>query len=277
MRVFSRSWTQPASCDVLANAVEALAYCVTARIRAMAALNRKLSDGVTPSEPDSAGRRRRLKSRMTMAAVAVLVPVAFLGARGELAARDRSKVYVVTSPAGFECDGTTVKDEPLYIGNGNFTIRTAEIHPNMHCRFRFMVLNRGGEGLELERIALSLLGPDGDTAVELVGLAPHPLVGYSADDEPGLETRPMQAHRDAIFKLDVSLPADSASEFVLSLKYRADGCTAEGTRMWFSDQPIVTVRSRGVKGQRSLVGVPFAIRGNELSNSGPGCHPRPHG
>lgn len=57
----------------------------------------------------------------------------------------------------------------------------------------------------------------------------------------------------------------------MRLVYRPEGCLAEATRQWFADQPAVTLRSRGVSGQRSLVGVPFAIGGNKISNTGPGC------
>lgn len=196
---------------------------------AMATLKRTLSDGTPPSEPDSVHRRSRLNDWRMIGAVAVLVPVAFFGGRSALAARDRSKVHVVTNSAGFECDGTTVNVEELEDANANFAIRTADIHPGMQCRFRFIVLNRAGEDLELDRIVFSALGPDWGSAVEAVGLAP-------------MGARPVPGQRDAVFKVHTSLPAGSTREFVLLLSYRADGCTAEGTRIRFSDQPTVTLR-----------------------------------
>jgi hypothetical protein len=190
--------------------------------------------------------------------IVLLVSALLVGARHALGASDLRGVQVLAGGAALECDGTTVGAEALNYLGAELHVPTADIRGDMRCRYRFLVVNDAGRTIRLTRVSFPDLGPRAGAAVKAVAL------------DPGYRT-PAANESPAIFDVKISLRAHSATELTLQLAYRPEGCTAEGTRMLWEDQPTVSVRAWGVTDRRSLRGIPFAVRGNPFSNTGPGC------
>jgi hypothetical protein len=191
-------------------------------------------------------------------AVAMLAVSAFVGARQLLGASELRRIGVVAGGGGLQCDGTTVAVQDVDFLGAKMPVLAADIRQEMHCRYRFLVVNDGSRAVKLTHVSIAFLGPLGRTAVKAVSLSPT-----------GALPAPNQV--GAHFNLNMSLAPHSATALTLPFDYRPEGCTASGGWMSWRNQPIVTVRARGVIRRPSLRGLSFAIKGNDFSNSGPGC------
>ena len=199
---------------------------------------------------------------MAVATVVIVLVVLFVG-RSTLAARDRSHVHVLTDANALTCEGTRVERRAVtHSDAGEVEIPMVQIERDMRCDYTFSVSNDGGERVRLQRVRFPFLGPAGGVPVEAVTLEPHGIRPNQEETVDAFTSAPV----DAIFDVDVDLEPHSDTTLTLHLVYRPDGCLPAGgeTRLW--DTPKLTLRSRGVTGERTAATEGFGFIGHPILN-----------
>ena len=135
-----------------------------------------------------------------------------------------------------ECSGTTV--DSARAGEEDGRIQAIRLREDMRCSLPVSVTNRGRLGVDVLRVHLPYMGPDGGAAVQVRQL----------DGQPWARSRTV----DAVFRVDRRLEPGEAYEFAVEFEFRSppQGCTSRGL-LRIGEVPRVTVMALGRPGPRS--------------------------
>lgn len=209
----------------------------------------------TPVEEKVADRSSSRRPSPIIAVAALAVAALLVGGWVFIAAQQRSQVAVWFDGEPLECLGATPIVEELEAGSEPLYAHAIDAAPDLDCRLRVQVENRGRLPVTLRGVELPMYGPGtggGVRARELSPLALRPV----AEDDTGWPPR------DAIYTLDYRLEAGDRLVLGIGLEHNPEGCMAPGALAWLTDAPTVDVSVLGLGGTRAPPGVAFAQRGS---------------
>lgn len=223
-----------------------------------------LDERVVATQPSSGTESGRGSRTRVLLLVLLLVPLVVVGVvwrRAAWAAGDRAAIRVLTDSEALSCNGASVENgESIRSDNAELVIPMAAIEPGMRCEYTFWVTNDGDEPVQLRRVLFPVLGPAAGPAVEAIALngirpnAEQEVAGFASEAV------------DAVFEIASELVPGSAMELRLLIVHRPDGCTVGGGSISFPDAPKLTLRSRGVTGERSAESLGFGFVGHPTLN-----------
>jgi hypothetical protein len=140
------------------------------------------------------------------------------------AARTADGVSATWTP---QCTGTTVGTY-----RGDPAIRS---RPGWRCDVEVKILNRASHSIHVAHLETPFLGTDGGAEVR----------GFSTRDAtirdanaPADGPAPRFGDVDAVYDVDLAIPAHASRTVSLAIGWREDGCNAGGT-LWFDHWPSV--------------------------------------
>ena len=190
------------------------------------------SEATAPTEAPDAGSRReewvaRFK-RMPGGRIALAVAVVCaLGTGWGITGRQMGQSVEVTQ-GELACSGTRLATRPA--GPDDTPTPTMWVQPGMRCVLPVHLRNAGALGVGLTSLRLPLMGPEGETAVQVT----H--VGHA---------KAQQDEIDGVYRLSRSLAAGEEVTLQIVFVFRKGGCTDKGTT-WIENVPAVGARALAI-------------------------------
>jgi hypothetical protein len=180
--------------------------------------------------------RGGLRRVLLVLAVAVIVLALSAMVGWRVVAADARRDVSVTWGGPVTCTGTTVRlSRP---GVRNERIQAIRLRDGMSCTLPVRVANDSRFAVQVTRVRLPYMGPEGGAAVQVTRLEGKPWA--------------RKGSIDAVFRVRERLEPGETYDFDVAFEFRPppQGCSSPGL-MWIGDFPRVTVLALGRPGART--------------------------